>query len=94
MEIGVLFQNSKTVAYVTEIGLLSMLPNKTVQNRVLKPFRYHAGGTITVRVYIIPLPCWGYYDGKSIIPLPHCKNINSITSLGFIRSYLSVGEYL
>ncbi|PAA63532.1 hypothetical protein BOX15_Mlig012185g2 [Macrostomum lignano] len=37
---------SANVARVTEVGLVAMLPNFIVQRKVLKPFRFHVGGTV------------------------------------------------
>ncbi|GFS60503.1 histone deacetylase 11 [Trichonephila inaurata madagascariensis] len=37
---------SAYVARVTEVPFLFALPNKLVQQRVLRPFRFHTGGTI------------------------------------------------
>ena len=31
---------------VVEVPLVAALPNSLVQSRMLKPFRYHTGGTI------------------------------------------------
>ena len=41
-----LHSSSATVARVTELGVLAMLPNWLVQQRVVKPMRYHVSGTI------------------------------------------------
>lgn len=37
---------SLTVAAITEVPPVAILPNFIVQRKVLKPFRYHTGGTI------------------------------------------------
>lgn len=39
-------QYSYNVAFVVEVPPVALLPNFVVQNRMLKPFRYHTGGTI------------------------------------------------
>ena len=39
-------QSSYNVAFVVEVPPVALLPNFVVQNRMLKPFRYHTGGTI------------------------------------------------
>jgi hypothetical protein len=39
-------QSSYNVAFVVEVPPVALLPNFVVQSRMLKPFRYHTGGTI------------------------------------------------
>ena len=39
-------QYSYNVAFVVEVPPVALLPNFVVQSRMLKPFRYHTGGTI------------------------------------------------
>ncbi|KAL3852141.1 hypothetical protein ACJMK2_015820 [Sinanodonta woodiana] len=46
LEWTVLKEWSMTVAAITEVPPVAMLPNFIVQNKVLKPFRYQTGGTI------------------------------------------------
>lgn len=39
-------QSSYNVAMVVEVPPVAILPNSLVQNRMLRPFRYHTAGTI------------------------------------------------
>ena len=40
-----------TVAQITEVPPVAILPNFIVQRKVLRPFRYQTGGTILVRYF-------------------------------------------
>ena len=48
-----LLQWSWTVAGITEVPPVAMLPNFVVQKKVLKPFRFQTGGTVQVRCFIL-----------------------------------------
>ena len=45
----VFFQYSTTVAMVTEVAPVAIVPNSIVQRVLLKPLRYQTGGTVLVR---------------------------------------------
>jgi histone deacetylase 11 len=92
-------KSSRTVAYITEIFIVALMPNSLVRWRVLKPFLYATAGSILAgkvaieRGYAINLGggfhhCCGYQGGG------FCAYADITLSLRYVRKYFGVQKVM